>query len=562
MNHLHPGESLSYWSDTIDLPKFFPLNQEIEVDVCVVGGGIGGLTTAYLLLKEGKKVCLLEDFEIGSGQTGKTTAHFSNALDDRYYNLEKYHGVDGARLAGESHTAAITQVERIVQHEGIDCDFERVDGFLFTAEKSPEEKKTSEVLADVLAKEWDAVVRAGVPYVEYLFDSPFKNFFKTGPSIRFGQQVQLHPLKYLKALAEIVVRLGGKIYTSTHAMEIHGKMKDSQSATVKTKMGHIVTCQAVVVATNSPVNNLFVLHSKQSSYRSYVMGFRVPKGSIPKGLFWDMEHPYHYLRLAPLANTAAQSLSQTSFQTNSKMSSQTPQQTRYHTPSDLNKIDSNFETLIVGGKDHKTGQEEHADTHLMALEDWTRTHFPMVEDVLYSWSGQVIEPMDGLGFLGHNPMDANNIYVITGDSGNGMTHCTIGAMLITDQIMGRKNPWQDLYSPSRICMQAIPTFIKENANVAAQYTDWLKTIPAPDFEKLHSGEGIVFRHGMHLVAACKDDEGHLSCVSAACPHMTGVVSWNNVEKSWDCPCHGSRFDCHGKVIEGPANDDLKKVNWI
>jgi Rieske Fe-S protein len=296
-------------------------------------------------------------------------------------------------------------------------------------------------------------------------------------------------------------------------------MHGGKACYVKTKEGFRINCQSIVVATNTPVNDRLAIHTKQYPYRTYAMAFKIPEGKMQKALYWDTEDPYHYIRL-----------------------------------------ESN-DVMIVGGEDHKTGQESYPESCFQRLESWVRSHFSFAGEVLYRWSGQVMEPMDGLGYLGHNPVDFDNVYVITGDSGNGMTHCTIGAMLITDQIMGRKNPWEELYKPSRISLRASTTFLKENLNMAAQYADWVTTESKDSLEDLAYGEGRVFRHGTQYIAAYRNDTGDYQTMTAVCPHLGGIVTWNSVEKSWDCPCHGSRFDCHGKVIEGPALSDLKRVDF-
>lgn len=508
MNQLHHGESVSLWQDSVTQNPYTRLNKNMLIDVCIIGGGIAGLTSAYLLMKEGKTVCVLEDFEIGGGQTGKTTAHFSNVLGTRYLELEKYHGTDGIRQVADSHTTAINRVEQIVNEENIECEMERLNGYLF-----------GELISDIrmLKDEYKAAHLAGMMDVEYLAQSPLRTF--ANECIRFPRQLKLHPLKYLNGLADAVVRNGGQIFTHTHVTKVEG----GSPAIVTTDDGHEVRCMSVVVATNTPINNLFAIHTKQAPYRTYVLGFRVPKGSIPQGLYWDTMDPYHYIRL-----------------------SKDPK-------------DENSEILIVGGEDHKTGQEHHPQIRFSFLEEWTRTKFPFVKEIAYRWSGQVMESIDGLAYLGHNPMDPENVYIITGDCGNGMTHATIGAMLITDQIMERKSPWEEVYKPSRISLRAIADFLKENSNVAAQYGEWFSAKPQPNIKNLPYEEGVVFRSGLKMIAAYKDETGHLELMSAACPHLGGVVSWNHVEKSWDCPCHGSRFDCHGKVLEGPATKDLEKI---
>tara|TARA_B110001454_G_scaffold218046_1_gene244916 strand:+ start:25139 stop:26743 length:1605 start_codon:yes stop_codon:yes gene_type:complete len=510
MNTVHPEESISPWSATVEMPEFSPLRNDITVDVCVVGGGIGGLTTAYLLMKEGKTVCVLESFELGSGQTARTTAQFSNVLGHRYYELEKLHGLDGAKLVARSHTAAIEKVAQIIHEENIDCEFERISGYLFQSEKDRQDDSQT----DTLEREFEACQQVGLNAVVKLESMPIKGFNRS--SLRFPKQAQLHPLKYLKRLAEILNDGGVQIYTHSFAEKFQGG-KDSF---VRTRDGHTVKCQSIVVATNTPINDMFALHTKQYAYRSYVLAFRIPEDVVESALYWDTEDPYHYVRC------------------------------------------ESGHTLIVGGEDHKTGQELHPERCYERLETWARKHFSFLGEVLYRWSGQVMEPMDGLGFLGRNPGDYDNVYVITGDAGNGMTHGTIGAMLVSDQIMNRKNQWESLYSPSRISLRATSTFLKENLNTAAQYADWVTTKSVNTLDDLSYGEGKVFRDGFQLVAAYRNENGACHTVSAVCPHLGGVVSWNSAEKSWDCPCHGSRFDGHGKVIEGPAITDLKPIDYV
>lgn len=510
------NESLSLWMDTIEMPHCPSLSENLKVDVCIVGAGLGGLTSAYLLMKEGKSVCILEDHEIGSGQTGRTTAHFSTALDDRYIELEKLHGLENSKLAAESHRAAIYKVAEIIKDENIKCDMDWVDGYLFVPTESTEE---------ILFQELEAVLRAGLSDVKLVVKAPL-DFLDTGPALHFPKQLQLHPLKYLKGLAECIIKGGGKIFTRSHVEEIHG----GDRARVHTREGFNVYADEIIVATNTPINDVVAIHTKQAPYRSYVIALEVPHGSVPKGLYWDTLDPYHYVRLQEGKNVGTK----------------------------MNGLD----LLIVGGEDHKTGQSLNPENSYVELENWVRQRFPFAEKLVYRWSGQVMEPVDGLAFLGRNPMDQKNVFIITGDSGNGMTHCTIGGMLITDQIMQRKNPWEKLYNPSRINFKSASTFIKENINVAVQYADYLNRHPFETIEDIEWGEGAVFKQGFKQIAAYKNHEGRLELHSAVCPHLGGIVHWNSAEKSWDCPCHGSRFDAHGKVLEGPAVMDLKKKDHV
>ncbi|HEX7176361.1 MAG TPA: FAD-dependent oxidoreductase [Pyrinomonadaceae bacterium] len=504
------GRSVSVWMATGDVPAREPLAEDTSADVCIVGAGIAGMTTAYLLAREGKKVVVLDDGPIAGGETCRTTAHIVNALDDRYYDLEQWHGESGARLAAESHTAAIDRVEEIVREEGIDCDFERVDGYLFV----PPGESTEQ-----LGEELRACHRAGLLEVEYVQRVPYDGY-DFGNALRFPRQAQFHILKYLDGVTRAFERLGGRVYTKTHAEKIEGdgggEGEGESRARVETSSRHAVTSDFVVVATNTPVNDLVSIHTKQAPYRTYVIGARVPSGSVPALLYWDTPDPYHYVRT---------------------------------------QRGEGFDYLIVGGEDHKTGQAEDYDARFQKLEEWTRERFPMVESVELRWSGQVMEPVDGMGYIGRNPGDRANVLIATGDSGNGMTHGTIAGVLLTDLVMGRDNKWATLYDPSRVTVSADTgkEFAKENLNVAAQYADHLTGGEVGSVEEIEAGAGAVVRRGLKKVAAYRDEEGKLYESSAVCTHLGCVVRWNDLEKSWDCPCHGSRFDCRdGHVLNGPA----------
>lgn len=499
-------QSKSVWMDTAEVPAYAPLAQNTTADVCVVGAGITGITTAYLLAREGQSVVVLDDGPIGGGMTARTTAHLVNALDDRYFELERLHGQEGARLAAESHTAAVDKVETIVRDEAIECEFERLDGYLFVP---PRESR--KVLDDELA----AIHRAGLSDVEKVERVPW-NSFDTGPALRFPRQAQFHPLKYLAGVANAIQRFSGRIYTRTHANVIEG----GKQARIETDRG-VVTAAAVVVATNSPVNDLIAIHTKQAAYQTYVLGARIPSGSVTRALYWDTPDPYHYLRIETVGRGA-----------------------------------NAHDVLIVGGEDHKTGQQDNAGKRFRALERWTRHRFPMVDEIKYRWSGEVMEPIDGLAFIGRNPLDARNVFIATGDSGNGMTHGTIAGILLTDLIMDRKNDWESLYDPSRITLKALPEFAKENLNVAMQYGDLVVASDVDSVDKVLPGAGAVISRGLRKVAVYRDPQGRIHELSAICRHLGCIVNWNTLENTWDCPCHGSRYDAMGKVIQGPANSDL------
>jgi glycine/D-amino acid oxidase-like deaminating enzyme/nitrite reductase/ring-hydroxylating ferredoxin subunit len=497
------GGTRSLWMTTADVPHYEPLRTDTETDICIVGAGIVGITTAYLLGRSGKRVVVLDDGPIAGGETGRTTAHLVWALDDFYSEIERMHGADGARIAAASHMAAVDRIESIVRQEQIACEFERLDGYWFAEDKDGVKE---------LDEEAEAAKRAGATGVERMAQIPGVPF-RTTAALRFSNQAQFNPLKYVVALAHAIERDGGRIFCGSHVVELE---KRPRRPRVKTSDGQSVTADAIVFATNTPVNDWVTIHTKQAAYRTYVVGMRIPTGAVARGLYWDTLDPYHYVRLA---------------------------------------ADDTGEMLIVGGEDHKTGQANDYEERRNALVTWTRERFPMAGEVAYWWSGQIIEPNDYMGFIGRNPGD-ENVFIATGDSGNGMTHGTIAAMLINDLVAGRENPWAKLYSPARISLSAAPAFLRENLNVAAQYCDYATpgTISRPD--DVAPGSGAVMRDGAKKIAVYKDDTGALHIRSAICPHLYCIVNWNDTEKTWDCPCHGSRFDAYGKVINGPAVGDL------
>jgi glycine/D-amino acid oxidase-like deaminating enzyme/nitrite reductase/ring-hydroxylating ferredoxin subunit len=509
------AKNQSVWAATAEMPKYPPLQESTHADVCIVGAGIAGLTTAYLLTQAGKSVVILDDGPLAGGATEVTTAHLSNAIDDRYFEIERLHGQRGAQLTAESHTAAINRIAAIAKHEKIDCDFERLDGYLFLA---PGEKE------EVLDRELAAARRAGLADVEKVARAPLSPF-DTGPCLRFPNQGQFHPLKYLTGLAKAIERDGGRLFTRTHADQING------GSPAQIKIGsHVVTADAVVVATNTPINDLVAIHTKQAPYMTYVIGARVPRGSVTKALYWDTQNPYHYIRLQGMK----------------------------HGKNGDGQA-SEEDLLIVGGEDHKTRQVDDTDKRHARLEVWARAHFPMMRPIEYTWAGQVMETIDGLAFIGRNPLDKDNVFIVTGDSGMGMTHGTIAGILLTDLILGRENPWASLYSPSRKTLRAAGEYAKHAFNMAVQYTDWLTGGDVSSVGEIANDSGAVLRRGLSKIAAYRDEQGKLHERSAICPHLGCVVGWNPTEKTWDCPCHGSRFSKFGEVLSGPANSALPAI---
>ncbi len=507
------GENIPLW--LLSAPaesKYEPLNADASCEILVIGGGIAGLTTAYCLARDGKQVILIEDGYIGSGESGRTTGHLSYALDDRYYELERFFGNEGSALAANSHMTAIQWISRTIKRHNIACHFKEVDGYLFL--------HPSDTIQN-LEKEYQATHRAGL-MTEMLDHVPGMQAEDGHACIRFPYQARFHVMLYLQGLAKAFLESGGQIYTQTRAEKITKKGAKAN--------GHFITAQHIVVATNVPVNNLVSIHTKQWPYRSYVIAAKVPKDSVPDALWWDTgeqgkgPQAYHYVRLEEYSGT--------------------------------------HDLLIIGGEDHKTGQAEQdeipEEERYKRLESWARERFPQMGEIVHHWSGQVVEPVDSLAYIGKNPGN-KNVYIITGDSGNGLTHGTIGGILIRDLILGRDNPWAKLYDPSRIPFRASGMYLHEVGNMIAQYGDWFTVGDLKNINELKPCEGGVISFGLKKTAIYCDENNKLHIYSAVCPHLGGILHWNADEQSFDCPVHGSRFTAYGKVINGPASCDLETL---
>lgn len=486
-----------------------PLSRDIACDVCVIGAGIAGLTTAYCLAGEGRSVVVLEGKdEIAGGESAYTTAHLSSALDDRFSQLECTRNTETARIAFDSHDAAINWIEATIAAERIGCDFKRVDGFLFPG---------AEGRHTILAEE-TAAQRAGAEVTR--LDEPLVPAIAPGPWLRFARQGQFHPLKYLVGLAEALERRGGRLYCGTKVEDI----EPGGRAAVKEKGGRTANAGHVVIATNTPLLGGVRVNLRLHACTTYAIAMEAPADVMPVGLYWDTDDPYHYMRW---------------------------QESRRKGPTGV---------VIVGGEDHKTGQAQNQLERWARLEAWARLHIRGPLRFVSRWSGQVFETLDGLGLIGRDPGRGGNVYIAAGDSGMGMTHGTIAGLLITDLIAGRPNRWEAAYSPSRLPLFSAADLLHESANVAVQYADWLTGGDVANVDAVQPGTGAVIRRRLSKIAVYRDHEGRVHSCSAVCSHMGCIVQWNRGEGTWDCPCHGSRYGVDGKVLHGPAVRDLKKVD--
>ena len=478
----------SLWMSELPRPAL-ALTANLQTDVVVVGAGVGGLTTAYMLAKAGKKVVVIDAGVPGGGMTARTSAHITTLLDDHWSKLIKDRGEDKARRAAEAQSRAIDMIEAIQRDENIACDFARVDGYLVLGDEGTE----------TLLKRERTAAHAVELEASFEEQAPHKSF--SGACLRFPHQGRFHPLKYLKGLIACIERDGGKIVCGRVT-----EVKGGRAARVEVEGGFEIKTKAVVVATNFPINDKRLI-KKQTVYRSYVIAGAVPKGVVPDALIFDTEWPYHYVRLQP---------------------------------------NGGHDVLLVGGEDHKTGKALDMEERFERLEKWARKHFPEMERVTWRWSGQVMQSGDSLAFLGALPGKDKNVYVIAGDSGQGIVNGTIGAMMITDAIQKRANPWVDVFNPSR--RPGEPTHSEPLPKMRPKQVHHIDDIPL--------GGGAVLVRGNEKIAVyrSKDDEFIERC--AKCPHMGCPVAWNPAEECWDCHCHGSQFSPDGKVLHGPATSDL------
>jgi len=494
----------SLWIESSPLPRFPKLERNAHTDVVVVGGGIAGLTCAYLMTRAGRSVVLLERERLATVDTGHTTAHLTMVIDTRLKELVKTFGRDHAQATWDAGLTAIAQIEEIATEEEIICDFARVPGHLHAPREPALGEAASLEEEASLAHElgFDAEFMPRVPFIDQ-------------PGIRFADQARFHPRKYLAGLARLVTERGGKIHEHTNAEEF------LDSPLRVNANGHTITCADIVIATHTPLVGVrsivgaTLFQTKLALYTSYVLAARVERGQIPDALFWDTADPYHYLRVEP------------------------------HRDHDV---------VIFGGEDHKTGQADDTTRCFEALE---RTFKALVPEctITHRWSGQVIETPDGLPYIGPT---AEHQYAATGFAGNGMTFGTLGAMMMTDAILGRANPWAGLFDPGRTKIRGGAwDYVKENKDYLYYLIrDRFAGAEGKSLRALKRGQGKILDLRGQRVAAYRDEQGKTTVRSAVCTHMGCTVDWNEAEKTWDCPCHGSRFKPTGEVLAGPAESPL------
>jgi glycine/D-amino acid oxidase-like deaminating enzyme/nitrite reductase/ring-hydroxylating ferredoxin subunit len=498
-------KSVSVWMETSVADDAPVLNRTEKADVVVVGSGIAGMSVAYELAKAGKDVVVIDRGPIGKGTTSRTTAHLTAQCDDGFDQLISRRGEEIAKLWYQSQAACLDRIEANQKELGIACDFRRLDGHLFHAPGTD---------PGIIDKEYEATKKIGMP-IHREKGVPFKGKEAT-PSLRYPNQATFHPLNYLAGLAAGIREKGGRFYAETTVDHVE---EDENGVLVKAGK-YEVKARHAVVATNSPINDKYAIHTKQAPYRTYAMAFALPKGALPDGLYWDTLEAYHYVRLQP--------------------------------GKGKNDI------LIVGGADHKSGEADDAGARFLALDAWMRNLLPELGKELHRWSGQIQDTIDYCGFIGRNPGEKRT-FISTGDSGQGITHGAVAGMLISDLILKNQSPWEGVYDPARKPVKAAGTFLSENVTVAKNFAEYVAPGELDSWDDLKPGEGAIVRKGLSKVAAYRDDNGRLLLRSAACTHLGCHLHWNSFERCWDCPCHGSQFAPDGTALNGPAFAPLSEV---
>lgn len=499
------GVQTSLWQETATGKEHQSQSSSFKIDVILVGAGITGITTALALQKAGKQCLILESENIGYGTTGGTTAHLNTLLDTPYTTIIKNFGEDNARLVAQGTGQALAHIRENTERYTINCGFENCRAFLY-AQNNKQEQELAEI--------FDACRTVNLT-VDYTDTIPVPVPFTKAMTV--DCQGKFHPLRYIEVLAEEFVKLGGVISEHTR---VTGVKEENNIVTVETD-GQAYTCDRLVYATHVPPG-INLIHLRYSPLRSYAMAVTLTDEKYPEHLSYDMYDPYHYYR--------------------------------------TQEIDG-VKYLIVGGEDHKTGEDINTEAQFNKLEAYIRKYFN-VEEVTHRWSSQYYDTTDGLPYIGALPGNSERILVATGFGGNGMTYGTLSALVLKSILFNEENPLIRLFSPSRIKPVAgFKNFVEHNTHVLKEVlSKFFSSDPDKGFADIAPTESKVIDVDGRKVGVHKDEHGSVHAVHAACTHMGCTVTWNQSEQSWDCPCHGARYSKDGKVLNGPADRDLEYIN--
>lgn len=498
------GNTISLWQHDIPSYSSGVQNLPAQAEVVIIGGGITGLSTALKLSLSGKFCVLIEAREIGFGTTGGTTCHLNTLVDTPYYQIKNDFGEDNARKVARLTNEAIQTAKRYVEEFSIDCGFEKKRAFLYS-----QDKEQSKELDKIVISAKDA----GIP-IQYSVTTPIPIPFDNAAVAE--DQAQMHPSKYLFEIAQQFEKAGGIIIQNCRFKEL---ITENNQTIVNTSKGKIAA-NFVAMATHIPPG-VNILHFRCAPYRSYAMALTLKSGSYPDALIYDLHSPYHYFR--------------------------------------TQEINGN-KYLIVGGEDHKSAHSPNTQYSFIKLESYIRKYFD-VESVDYQWSSQFFESVDGLPYIGHLPGNPDNIFVATGFGGNGITYGIASSIILSDLILTGNSEYKDLFNPNRVKLAGFENLVKEATDVIGVFFG--RRFGIQEIEnavELAKGEAKIVKYEGTSLALYKDENGKLFALSPSCPHTKCIVGWNSAEKSWDCPCHGSRFSYTGEVLNTPATKSLFRID--
>ena len=500
----------SYWMASTPETQYPTLSEDLKVDVAIIGGGITGISCAYMLNKEGVKTAIIEADRIVQGTTGHTTAKITSQHGLIYSKIKNQMSEEFAQQYADANESAIRIIEKIAHEHQIKCDYLPQSSYIYTLQND---------YIDKISDEAKVATSLGIK-ATFLEEMPLS--FPIKGAVRFDNQAQFHPRKFLLGLAETYINNGGNIFEQSRVVDIE---ENEGAYVIMTNQGKKVTAKKLIIASHYPCYNKPGLYfTRIHEEMSYVVAIKA-KENYPGGMYIAAEESGHSLR--------------------SQMSNQ-------------------GELILVGGEQHKTGQGEDTAKNYEALIDFSNKTFT-VEDIPYRWSTQDCMTLDGLPFVGHFTSKTPNMYIATGYGKWGMTNSIASSMILRDLIISGKSPWQDVYNPSRLTITAsAKNFVVQNLNVADQLIEG-KVLPVPKPTEIKSGKGGIIEATGERAGAYRDEQGTLHVVDTTCTHMGCEVNWNSAERSWDCPCHGSRFSHAGDIIEGPAVRPLefhKDVNTI
>jgi glycine/D-amino acid oxidase-like deaminating enzyme/nitrite reductase/ring-hydroxylating ferredoxin subunit len=489
--------TISFWEGTAPEAAFPPLAQDVETDVAIVGGGITGITAACRLSLAGKRVVVLEALRVGLGTTGYSTGNLYATVDNGLYSVRNKWDQETATAVAKSRAETIDWIERIVAQYDLACGFARRPHYLLATQESE---------IPQMEQEYDAARAAGL--AAGLVDGAPVPALR---ALRIENQAQFHPVRFVRMLAKAIASQDCRIFENSKAVAI-----DEDARTVTTA-GGTVRAEKILLATHTP-KGFNILQTELGPYREYGIAARLEEDRYPEGIFWTFEEPGHSLRSYEVDGT---------------------------------------KHLIVIGEKHKTGQHDDTD-YYHEVEAYTRSHFP-VREITHRWSAQHYRPADELPYIGRSA-GSDAVCVATGFGTNGLVYGPLAAAILADDIVGRNNPWSGLYDSRRFTpAKSAGSFLRENVNVAGQYLrDYLTPADVEKLENIAPGEGSLATIEGEKYAVYRDEAGRWSVLSPVCTHLGCIVHWNRLEKSWDCPCHGSRFRRDGEVLEGPAIAALEK----